>query len=299
VRRRPAGLLGVLLLALMVACSGGSAAPAVPSGTIRFASYDFPENQILVELYAEAARRSGLPVSVQHGIGTREVVAPALQQGVVDVVVDYLGTALLFARPSFPELPATPDQMQSVLTRTLGGRGVLVLDRAAAEDQNGFAVTKDFATRTGVARLSDLASLAPGLTFGGPPECPSRPLCLPGLEKLYGLHFKDVQSMPTRAATVEALQSGQIDVGLLETSDARLGVAPVVLLADDRGLQPHENVVPMVRTEIAQQWGDRLTGALDAVSARLTTADLVSMNHAVEVNDLTPAQAAARWWRDA
>jgi osmoprotectant transport system substrate-binding protein len=298
VRRRPAGLLGVLLLALMVACSGGAAAPAVPSGTIRFASYDFPENQILVELYAEAARKSGLPVSVQHGIGTREVVAPALQQGVVDVVVDYLGTALLFARPSFPELPGTPDEMQSVLTRTLGGRGVLVLDRAAAEDQNGFAVTKDFAARTGVARLSDLASLAPGLTFGGPPECPARPLCLPGLEKLYGLHFKDVQSMPTRAATVEALQSGQIDVGLLETTDARLGVAPVVLLADDRGLQPHENVVPMVRTEIAQRWGDRLTGALDAVSARLTTADLVSMNHAVEVDDLTPAQAAARWWKD-
>jgi osmoprotectant transport system substrate-binding protein len=298
VRRRPAGLLGVLLLALMVACSGGAAAPAVPSGTIRFASYDFPENQILVELYAEAARKSGLPVSVQHGIGTREVVAPALQQGVVDVVVDYLGTALLFARPSFPELPGTPDEMQSVLTRTLGGRGVLVLDRAAAEDQNGFAVTKDFAARTGVARLSDLASLAPGLTFGGPPECPARPLCLPGLEKLYGLHFKDVQSMPTRAATVEALQSGQIDVGLLETTDARLGVAPVVLLADDRGLQPHENVVPMVRTEIAQRWGDRLTRALDAVSARLTTADLVSMNHAVEVDDLTPAQAAARWWKD-
>src|SRR3954452_8056146 len=129
----------------MVACSGGSAAPAVPSGTIRFASYDFPENQILVEVYAEAARRAGLPVSVQHGIGTREVVSPALQQGVVDVVVDYLGTALTFARPDFPDRPTATPAMWSVLARVMGGRGVMVLDPAAAEDQNGFAVTTGFA----------------------------------------------------------------------------------------------------------------------------------------------------------
>jgi osmoprotectant transport system substrate-binding protein len=296
--RRPAVLVGVLLLALMVACSGGTAAPAVPSGTIRFASYDFPENQILVELYAQAARRRDLPVSVQHGIGTREVVAPALQQGVVDAVVDYLGTALLFARPAFPEVPATPQELQTVLARTLGERGVSVLEPADAEDQNGFAVSKKFAEEHGIHRLSDLASLAPGLAFGGPPECPSRPLCLPGLEKVYGLHFKDVQSMPTRAATVEALQSGQIDVGLLETTDARLDVAPVVLLDDDRGLQPHENVVPMVRSEVAERWGDRLTGALDDLSARLTTADLVQLNRAVEIDGLTPEEAAARWWKD-
>src|SRR3954466_11737774 len=98
----------------MVACSGGSAAPAVAGGTIRFASYDFPENQILVEVYAEAARRAGLPVSVQHGIGTREVVSPALQQGVVDVVIDSLGTALRFARPDFSAPPVEPADMQSV-----------------------------------------------------------------------------------------------------------------------------------------------------------------------------------------
>jgi len=296
VRRRPVGVLAVLLLVLLTACGGSPAAPAAPTGTIRFASYDFQENQILVEVYAEAARRSGLPVSVQHGIGTREVVAPALQQGVVDVVVDYLGTATLFARPAFPDLPESPEELLRVLTRTLGGRGVLVLDAARAEDQNGFAVTTSFAAENDIGSLSELRSLAPFMAFGGPPECPDRPLCLPGLERVYGLEFAEVLSMPTRAATVEALLSGDIQLGLLETTDARLAVAPVMLLVDDLGLQPRENVVPMVRAAVADRYDDRLIEALNQTSALLTTGDLVQLNRAVELDGLTPEEAAKRWW---
>jgi osmoprotectant transport system substrate-binding protein len=270
--------------------------PAPVAATIRFASYDFPENQILAEVYAEAARRQGLAVSVQHGVGTREVVAPALQQGVVEVVIDYLGTALAFARPESTDLPRVPEEMHAVLERTLAGRGVAVLRPAAAEDQNGFAVTTAFSVEHGVIRLSELRPLAPELTFGGPPECPERPFCLRGLEETYGLRFGEVRAMPSRTATVEGLRSGQIDVGLLETTDARLAVAPVVLLIDDLGLQPPENVVPLVRTDAIDRWGTELRTALDGVSARLTTGDLVELNAAVELRGLTPAEAAAQWW---
>jgi osmoprotectant transport system substrate-binding protein len=289
-------VLGTALLLGLVACNPEGTGRASPSTTIRFASYDFPENQTLVEVYAEAARRHGLPVSVQHGIGTREVVAPALQQGVVDVVVDYLGTALRFARPTDLQLPVEPAQMRAVLGRTLGGRGVAVLEPARAEDQNGFAVTTAFSTEHRVFRLSQLESLAPKLTFGGPPECPDRPFCLPGLQGAYGLHFGRFLPMPSRAATVEALVSGQIDVGLLETTDARLATAPITLLSDDRALQPRENVVPLVRTAAIDRWGEELRTALDGVSAQLSTGDLLLLNQAVELGGMTPEQAAAQWW---
>jgi osmoprotectant transport system substrate-binding protein len=102
--------------------------------------------------------------------------------------------------------------------------------------------------------------------------------------------------MQSRAATVEALVAGHIDVGLLETTDARLGVAPVTLLTDDRGLQPRENVIPLVREEVADRWGDELTDALDETSARLTTAGLVRLNRAVELDGATPEEAAEQWW---
>ncbi|WP_255411193.1 glycine betaine ABC transporter substrate-binding protein [Blastococcus sp. TF02-9] len=178
----------------------------------------------------------------------------------------------------------------------MGGRGVDVLDPAAAEDQNGFVVTRAFAAEHGVRTLSDLAPLTPQLAFGGPPECPDRPFCLLGLERVYGMRFREVLGMPTRAATLEGLLSGQVDVGMLETTDARLAVAPVVLLADDGALQPREQVVPMLRAAAGDRWGQRLRAALDRTSARLTTRDLVELNRAVELDGRTPAQAAASWW---
>jgi osmoprotectant transport system substrate-binding protein len=295
VRRRFVGLIGVLLLVLPGCDASTDPAPAQPPPTIRFASFDFQENQILVEVYAEAARRDGLDVSVQHGVGPREVVAPALQQGVVDVVIEYLGTALSFARPTAQDLPRDPEAMRAELARVLGQRGVEVLEPSEAQDQNGFVVTTAFSADRGVGKLSELADLAPSLVFGGPPECPDRPFCLLGLREVYGLDFGEVVSMPSRVATVEALLTGQIDVGLIETTDARLAVAPIQLLIDDRGLQPPENVVPLVRTATLDRWGE-LRVALDEVSARITTNDLVQLNRAVELDGLTPAEAAARWW---
>ena len=299
-RRPRSGAVAVLLLvALLPACSGdpGSPAPtAAAADALRMASYDFTENQVLVEVYAEAARRAGVPVAVAHGIGTREIVWPAVEQGLADAVVDYTGTALAFARPDAPAEQSTPEQARAELERTLGGRGITALGAADAEDQNGFAVTRAFADEHHVGALSDLAPLAGSLRFGGPSECPDRPFCLRGLEEVYGLHFGQVLSMPSRVATADALRADQIDVGLLETTDPRLTVSDLVLLTDDRELQPHENVVPLVRTDALERWGDRLRTAFDDVSARLTTRDLAKLNRAVEVDDLSPADAAAGWW---
>jgi osmoprotectant transport system substrate-binding protein len=293
-RRSTVAALG-LVLVVLAGCSAAPPPPA-PEGGVRFAAYDFSENQILVAVYAEAVRRAGLRVSVDSGVATREVVEPALEQGVVDVVIDYLGTASGFVGAAAPGSAQTPEQLHAGLAHVLAGRGVTVLDPARAEDQNGFAVTTGFAAEHRVGTLSELAPLAPGLVFGGPPECVDRPLCLPGLRQVYGLQFGQVRTMPSRAATVEALAAGEIDVGLLETTDARVGSAPVLLLLDDRSLQPPENVVPLVRTAVLDREGDRLRTALDETSARLTTQELVALNRAVETEGLTPTEAARTWW---
>ncbi len=113
---------------------------------------------------------------------------------------------------------------------------------------------------------------------------------------MYGLEFDAVRAMPSRVATVEALLSGEIDVGMLETTGPHLTDAALLLLRDDRSLQPPENVVPVVRTAVAERAGERLRSALDAVSAELTTTGLIGLNRAVTVEGRTPREAAARWW---
>src|SRR4051794_2439600 len=129
----------VLLVAGLTGCQSDASDDDAAADTIRFASYDFSENQILAAVYAEAVERAGLPVTLQPGVGTREVVEPALEQGVVDVVIDYLGTALEFADRDDGVEPGTPEELHSALRDTLGSRGVVALDAASAEDQNGFA----------------------------------------------------------------------------------------------------------------------------------------------------------------
>jgi osmoprotectant transport system substrate-binding protein len=290
-------LIILLAVALSVGlCGCGKGAPkASAEPTLRIASYDFAENQVLAEIYAQALRRNGVHVEVISGLGSREIVEPALEQGQVDFVVDYLGTALDFVSPGDTRTHSTSDVVYAALRDKLASRSINALPYAAAQDQNGFAVTKEMATAHGFNKLSDLQGAAEGLTFGGPPECPARRYCLAGLMSTYSLHFKAFRMVPTRAATATALLSGEIDVGLLETTDPRLAGGQLRLLVDDRGLQPRENVVPLVRADASREFGNPLTSAVQQVTAALTTEAVINLNRAVEINNLTPAQAAAAW----
>jgi osmoprotectant transport system substrate-binding protein len=246
-------------------------------------------------VYGQALRRAGLPVQMEVGLGTREIVEPALEQGQIDFVVDYLGTALDFLVPNTSQNHGPAESVHAALRQQLSSRGVAVLPFAAAEDKNGFAVTAAFARSRGVSRLSDLTPMSRSLVLGGPPECPARRYCAAGLKRVYGLEFRSFRAIPTRAGTATALTIGEIDVGMLETTDPRLAQGRLLLLQDDRGLQPRENVVPLVRQATLRAYGDRIEKAIAPVTAALTTDEMIKLNRAVEVERRTPAEAAAAW----
>lgn len=294
------GLVAVVALLLLVGCTRDGEDPAPDPGgrkaSIRVASFDFSESQLLAEVYAAALERRGFRVTRVTALGPREVVQPALVRGLVDVVPEYAGSILRFLTAADGPAPVPAGRnLADQLRAALAGRGLVPLRLATAQDSNGFAVTSAFAAKHRLRRLSDLVPLAAGLDFGGPPECPQRPYCLPGLRARYGLAFKSFVPMPTRAATAEALAAGEISVGMLETTDGRLRRSGLVLLADDRRLQPPENVVPVLRREMLSRYGPRLAATLDAVSARLSTAALVELNRQVELQGRPASRAAADW----
>src|SRR5205085_3176508 len=108
---------------------------------------------------------------------------------------------------------ADPDETHRSLAREVSGRGLTVLDAAPAQDANTFVVARAMAERYGLRKLSDLARYAPRFVIGGPPECPSRPFCLPGLEKRYGLYFKDFILLDAGGSpTRQALDGRGVDV---------------------------------------------------------------------------------------
>ena len=138
-------------------------------------------------------------------------------------------------------------------------------------------------------------SIASRLVLGGPPECPQRPFCLIGLQKVYGLTFKSFLPLDAGGPlTVAALQTGRIGVGLLFTSDPSIQVDGFVLLNDDRHLQASDNIAPVIRTSVLKAHPGIAT-LLDTISARLTQAALTSLNKQVTVDKTDPADAARAW----
>ena len=264
--------------------------------TVQLASFDFPESEVLGELYGQALRHHGYPVELVVQLGSREVVAPALEQGKVDMVPEYLGSALNFLNHRDRVATADPALTHARLEQAFAPRGVSVLAFAPAQDRNAFVVSGDLARRNGMDKLSDLAPMAGRLSIGGPPECPQRPLCLRGLQELYKLRFARFEPMPSRAVTAAALETGEIDVGMIETTDPSLVGADLVQLADDRRLQPADNVVPVVRREVLDAYGPPLVRLLNTVSTQLTTAELSRLNLQVAKGQVA-SDAAEGWLR--
>jgi glycine betaine/choline ABC-type transport system substrate-binding protein len=139
------------------------------------------------------------------------------------------------------------------------------------------------------------ATLASTLVLGGPPECPQRPFCAVGLEETYGLTFKEFKPLDAGGPiTVEAVKNGQVDVGLLFTSDPSIAANGFVLLADDKLLQRAENLVPVVRQSILDA-SPGVADLLNGWTAKITQEVLNDLNKQVAVDQEDPKNVAQAW----
>jgi osmoprotectant transport system substrate-binding protein len=294
---RRSSALAASLAFVLAACVGSStpAEDARGDDAVTVASFNFPESVLLAEIYAQAIQGAGIRVEREPSLGPRELVMPALLQGLVEFVPEYAGSGLQFLAGDGSTSPDQQINHQRFAER-LGTVDVTALDASPAEDQNGFAVTAETAQRYGLRTLSDLATVSRGLVFGGPPECTRRPFCIPGLERSYGITFGQVFSNLDTGGprTVSALAEGTVDVALLFTSDGAIDLNDFVLLEDDLNLQPAENVTPVIRTGVLDRFGPPLADTVNAVSALLSTGELRTLNAEV-ARGATPQQIARAW----
>ena len=278
-----------------VASPSAAASPVAggPKPQVKVASFNFDESEILMELYAQVLETNGYTIERHPRLGTREIVEPALGSGQIDLVPEYLATAEAFLAKDQTKASSDPAATQKALQDLLTPMNITVLDFAQAVDTNGFVVTKATADKDKLSKMSDLQPVASQLVLGGPPECPQRPFCLPGLMRVYDLQFKDFKPLDAGGPlTVAALDSGDVDVGLLFTTDPNITLKNYTLLEDDKHLQLADNVAPLVRNDILTRGADART-LLNSVTSKLTTADLTDMNKQVGI-DHKDASAVAK-----
>ncbi|HEV3101395.1 MAG TPA: ABC transporter substrate-binding protein [Candidatus Dormibacteraeota bacterium] len=289
-----AALAGLVFVA--TACgstsNGGTSSPA-SKGTLTVAGFNFPESSILAEIYGQSLAHDGYTINYKLLLGTREVVAPALESGQIDLYPGYAATDLEFYNKGAGEATGDPVATTAKLNSRLQPLGLTALTASPAVDQNAFAVTKATQTKYSLTSLSDLAAIGSQLTLGAGPECPTRPFCLPGLKKTYNITFKAFKPLDTDGPlTRAAFKNGSIDVGLVFSSDGDLNSLGLVVLKDDKQLENADNVVPILRQAAASAEVSRV---LNAIDAKLTTADLVTMNSQVSILHQDADAVATAW----
>jgi osmoprotectant transport system substrate-binding protein len=294
---RSGGLaLAPTVAAVLGGCGGQASTPTgdvTADDAITVGSFGFPESDLLAAIYTGALRDAGIDAE-RVTVGPRELLLPALERGLIEVVPEYQGSLVSFlgGRPS-----ADPDEIQRRLETLLEPVGLRAAAPASAQDRNAVVVTAPTSVSLGLTSVSDLRGIAGSLRFGGPPECPERPLCLLGLEGRYGLRFGSFVPLDVGGPlTVQALHRGFVDAAILFTTDPALATGDLVALKDDRGLQPSERVVPILRADAIDRFGPGAVAALDAVSAGLTTETLRAMNARVAGGE--PAEAVAEAYLD-
>lgn len=300
VRPRLLAVLPVLSLVL-VGCGGGddtsSSSPgAADKGALVVGAANFSENTLLANMYAKVLEKAGYDVTIRS-LQSREIFEPALEQGQIDVIPEYVGTLTEFLNKKLNGPTATPvasaDLAQTVTgLRGLAERqGLAVFEPSQAADQNAFAVTTKFAADNGLTTLSDLSRYSGPLVLGGPAECPTRPFCQPGLASTYGLKFTGFRALDAGGPlTKRAIADGTVQLGLVFSSDGGIEANDLQVLTDDKGLQTVDNIVPVVNKSKADK--PDIRAALDGVSKALTTEELIGLNKQIDVDRANPERVA-------
>ncbi len=303
-----------LLLSLVVALAGcatqgggtidddagdgaGDETEQAAGGTLVVGSKDFTEQIIVAHMYAKVLEQAGFEVDdSKMNLGSSEVVFPAISQGEIDIYPEYIGTGLEFLNGGAGEANADVDETLEKFRARAEEEGVTVLDPAEASDANVFTVTQATAEELDLAAVSDLEDKAADLSLGGPPECPERPLCALGLKEVYGIEFGEFRPLDAGGPlTVKALDSGEVDVALMFTTLGVFAEKDYVQLEDDKGLQPAENIAPLVRTE---SLSGEIEEALNSVSEVLTTDDLIELNARVDIEGEDPEGVAEEYLQE-
>ena len=302
-RRAFSGLAAGLGLAMALSACGGSSdplsnAPATSSGasgeatSLVVGSADFPESQILAELYAGALNAAGVTATTKPNIGSREVYIKAVQDGSVDVIPDYSGNLLLHvdkaatAESAEDIAAALPDKLPD---------GLAVLEPSEAENKDAMVVTKATAEKYQLKSIEDLAKVCSEIAVGAPATFAERAYGLPGLKENYNCVPKKLEPFSDGGGplTLKALLEDQVQVADIYTTTPSSADNDLVVLEDPTNNFIAQQVIPLYNEA---KMTDKAKEALNNVSSMLTTEDLINLNRAVSGDQKQGAKEAADAW---
>lgn len=277
-------------LGVTVAVATMFAAHAEP---VKIGSKNFTEQFVVAEIYAQALEKAGIEVERRLNLGATQIAHTALTSGEIDLYPEYTGTAL--AAVVKGELTSNADQIYDEVKKYYEEKLSLTLLKPTAIN-NGYAIIMlpEKAEEHKLKTLTDLGPASKDLTFGAEGTFGERKDGLPGLERVYGIKFKEFVKFAKLGIRYSALTSKQIDVSFGFSTDWQIEDSKLAVLDDDKGLFPPYYLVPVVRQD-ALKANPKIAEVLDKLAPLLTNEKMRAMNAEVERDRKEPADVAAEF----
>jgi len=305
-RYRTLALGAASLVLVLSACTPGGSGGS-PSGSaaankpaVKVGSAGFWEAAVVAEMYAQALEAKGYTVERHLEIGERPAVDAALAAGDVNLIPEYLG-GLAGQGLGIKDLSSDPTKALANMQSALAAKGWVSFDFSPGTDADGFAVRKETADQYSLKTMTDLAAVADKLVWGVAEGCPDNPVCGPGLKTTYGIDLTklQVETLPACSADIAtSLNDSAIDVAQVCTTQPEISSMNLVLLEDDKHLQPAQNLVPIASKELADAGGSALADTLNAITAKLTTEALTQLGASINIDHNEIPDVAKKFLKD-
>ena len=261
------------------------------SGSVIVGSANFPENEVLAEVYALALQKAGVKATTKLNIGAREVYYPQVEKGAITIIPEYNGTLLTVEVDKASTAKSTAD-VDAALAAKLPS-SLTVLNPAPGQDSDSIAVTQATAAKYKLKSIADLKSVTSQFVLGGPPEFKTRTDGVVGLKSVYGLTFKGFDPLDESGPiTLAALTSGKVQAADVFTTTPQIISDKLVSLTDPKNLFAAQNVIPLVYKPALTP---TISSTLNAVDAKLTTSALLALDIKVIVDKEGYTTAAQQW----
>jgi len=269
-------------VALLIAVTSAAAQPAIDVG-----SKKFTENVILGEMVRLVLEAEGLSAEHDRELGGTTILFGAVESGRLDIYPDYTGTIRFEVLSR--QAPASDGEARALLAE----RGLRMSEPLGFANNYGVAVRRETAERLGLRSIGDLAG-HPQLRYGFNHEFLERADGWPGLRDAYGLSDQNVRGIDHDLA-YRALESGDLDVMEVYTTDAEISYYDLVVLEDDLSYFNVYEAVLIYRQPLDDLPAFR--GAIGALIGSLDAGTIGAMNAEVKFGDATESAVAARFVR--
>jgi osmoprotectant transport system substrate-binding protein len=280
------------------ATTAASATPAASSGpgvgkpAVTIGDKNFAEENILGALYSQALAAKGYTVTLKDNVGSSEIIYKALTSGQIDLYPEYTGT-LLSAVANQTKAPTSAADAYTAAKAFAEQHGLTLLSFTPFYDSDALATLPSYASKHHLASVADLKGLGKSVKLGAAPEFATRFEGLLGLKQEYGVNptFTPIAI----ELSYKALESGQVDVQDVFTTDGQLLGGKFKVLADPKHVFGFQNVAPVVKQSVLAAEGPAFAQTLNKVSALLTIPAIQQMNAAVSLDKQSAASVAQKF----